>query len=378
MRRVWYYAGIFLLTLLVALTHPGEFPRFLLGFELLLFFCLWLQVRLLCRRISLRWKGSGDYGQKGAPIRVELELTNRGRLPVPEVTVCLGCRDLLTGAVRYYTGTAMLDGGGDTLLIFCLESDYCGAVSLWIEEVRVWDYFGGFSGTCVTDLVMREISILPDGTAVLPEWDQGQAFRQKPAGGTGADVSYSAGGGADPSDTFDIRFFRQGDTLRRVHWKLFAKTGELLVRDMAVEEDNRMLVCLDLHSGVTIEVWDHFLETVAALSAALLRQDCAHDVMWRETGAADTEDAVVCLSVQDEEESKTMLARLLRAGSAEPETAGDTQEAGNAVDAVRLSDREADGRRATDMEERRWNEAYWQVLQVDLEGNICRMQEKYW
>lgn len=379
MKGIRYYIGILALTLLLTLTHPGDFLRFLLGFELLLFLGMLLQVRLLVRNISVRWKGCVGYGRKGAPVRVELELDNRGRLPAPEIRVCLGCRDLLTGAVHYYTGTAMLDGCGAARLSFCLGSGYCGAVSLWIEEVRVWDYFGGWWGKCAADPGRREVSFLPEGTAALTDTEP-----ELPAGAADglAFGSLGSGGGEELSDTFEIRFFRQGDTLRRVHWKLFAKTDELLVRELAAEESGRVLVWLELRGGasegvpqasdpkalpgsrelpcggVTLEAWDRFLEEVSALSAMLLERGCPHDVMWREAGVSGIgSGAVVSAAVRDGEESRDMLAKLLRAAE--------------------TVDEKTYGQAFEDREELKWDEGYGQALQMDLAGNLCRIREKW-
>lgn len=358
MRQGCRYIGVLLLTLLITLMHPGEFARFLLGFEVLLFLCLLLQVQLLGRRISVRLRCGSPYGQKHAPVRVEVELKNAGRLPAPEVKVRLGCRECRTGSVHYYTGAAMLDGGGSARLEFYLESDYCEALFLWIEEARVPDYFGGFSGKCTVAAGKREISILPAGDLVLPPWEA--------AGSTGSAVTHGRYCGEDTSGSFDIRCFRQGDTLRRVHWKLYAKTDELLVRDMAGEEDSRLLLLLELHNGqgaagdgtaasgedgTPCEVWDHFMEVVAALSAALLEQGCIHDVIWNDAGSGSN---VTCLPVQDDEERKAMLARLLHTGGMLCAPAGHT----------------------TDWEEYKRNESYREALRVDLAGNICRIQGK--
>ena len=36
--------------------------------------------------------------------------------------------------------------------------------------------------------------------------------------------------GDDPSEVFDIRPMRPGDRMQQVHWKLTARTGEMMVK----------------------------------------------------------------------------------------------------------------------------------------------------
>jgi len=53
-----------------------------------------------------------------------------------------------------------------------------------------------------------------------------------------ADVYDDFQSGNDKSEVFDVREFREGDRMQSIHWKLSAKSEELLVR-----EDSQPLAC---------------------------------------------------------------------------------------------------------------------------------------
>ena len=40
--------------------------------------------------------------------------------------------------------------------------------------------------------------------------------------------------GYDPSELFDVREFQNGDRLQSVHWKLSARTDELMVKELSL------------------------------------------------------------------------------------------------------------------------------------------------
>lgn len=307
MKSKIYFLGIFLVTLAVAATHQSEFPRFLLGFELLLCIFLFVTVQVMKQKVTAHLQLPEVFGKKKGDLQVVVELENTGRIPVPEIRVELGYRDLYDQKSGKLSGAAMLDGKGKAALCFHMTSEYCGAVAFWIEQVTVSDYLGGFCGKCEKQERILELSVLPVRDQELNGiFGQTQLFSSE---GDAYDLHQP---GDDPSETYDIRKFRQGDTLHRIHWKMTAKTGKMLVRDFSQPAENTTLVLYDLKrqkKNVTRGEWDYFLETAASLSGRLLRMGDAHDTVWLD-GKTGT---VIRMHVGSEEELQVMLSELLRA-----------------------------------------------------------------
>lgn len=337
-----YFLGIFLITLAVAAAHQSEFPRFLLGFELLLCICLFFSVRIMSRKVTARLRLPEMFGKKNGDFRVEVELENTGVLPVPEIRVELEYTDLYDKKTGKLYGTAMLDGKGKADLCFHLTAEHCGVVAFRAEQVTVSDYLGVFCGKCKKPEEIQEISVLPQQN-------------QQISGISGETQIFSAEGniydlhrpGDDPSETYDIREFRQGDALHHVHWKMTAKTDELMVRNFSQPSESTALVLFDLkktEAAVSRDLWDHFLETAAALSGRMLQAGYVHHTAWLDK---ETE-TVVRMRVGSGEELQEMLSALLRASAYDT---GDVE---------------------TYYKENYADEALSEIIRVDLKGEIIR------
>lgn len=302
-----YFLGIFLVTLAVAAAHSDEFPRFLLGFELLLCLFLFVTVQVMRRRVAVHLRLPEVYVKKKGDIRIEAELDNTGWIPVPEIRVELGYRDLYDQKSGRLSGTAMLDGKGKVSLCFHLTSEYCGAAVFWIERVTVSDYLGVFGAACKKPETQPELSVLPLRDREL------SAIPEQARMLSGEENAYALNiSGDDPSEIHDIREFRQGDTLNRIHWKMTAKTGEMLVRDLGSPLENTALVLYDLKKEkehISRREWDYFLETAASLSDRMLRAGNAHIAAWMDRKSGE----IVRMHVGGEEELQSMLSALLRA-----------------------------------------------------------------
>ena len=97
--------------------------------------------------------------------------------------------------------------------------------------------------------------------------------------GTGADSeTYSSvRPGADPSETFRIRDYVPGDSIRQIHWKLSEKTGKTLIRDFGLPLVNQTLLLLETTAipGTSLEgeAMDLCLDLLASVGSALCAMD---------------------------------------------------------------------------------------------------------
>lgn len=302
-------------TFVLAVAHRNDFIRFLLGFEVLLTVALLADRAVLRRKITGRLRLPEEIVYRGAPFSVEVALQNTGRLPAPEVRVEVWCRDCFTGKTEGLSGVAMLDGMGRATLRFQLDAAHCGALEFRLRRVTVWDHLGVFSGRCPSLGGEAECSVLP---SVPPDTDAAGGGWQR----TGEGETSAQRPGDDPGDTYDIRPFRAGDALRRVHWKLSAKTDELMVRDFGEPMEPATRLVLGLRrEGETLSrgQWDAFLDRVAQVSAGLLEGGYAHEVIWWDGSGS----ALRRMPVTGEAERERMLCALLRAATYRGEDIGE-------------------------------------------------------
>lgn len=124
----------------------------------------------------------------------------------------------------------------------------------------------------------------------------------------------------DNDESKDIRNYQPGDRLRSIHWKLSAKTDELMVREWSAKKRNPLLFFLNVQFSAkrgkkrrqhVIET-EAFLTIVVSVCSSLVCQDCIHYVIWYD----DIKEEVVRHSVTTQEDVFEMLFALEGIGDA--------------------------------------------------------------
>jgi uncharacterized protein (DUF58 family) len=114
--------------------------------------------------------------------------------------------------------------------------------------------------------------------------------------------------GSDQTETFALHEYAQGDDLRKVHWKLSAKTDDLIVRDFGLPLDYPIVLLLE-----TQQVEDEAderslsccLEVFISLSLSFLELGISHNIAWYDEGYFHTEQ------ISSVEELETFIPVLL-------------------------------------------------------------------
>ncbi len=99
-------------------------------------------------------------------------------------------------------------------------TDHCGGVAVNVEKMKVYDYLGLFAFR-VKAVETKTVIVRPAKWPV-PQPPQVEQFvpkqwKPKPGGGF--------------AENHEMRLYRPGDSLNQIHWKLSAKTGELILRE---------------------------------------------------------------------------------------------------------------------------------------------------
>lgn len=162
-----------------------------------------------------------------------------------------------------------------------------GNYEFLLRKIRLYDPFG---------LFFRELKIGQAANALmLPEikpvevrlGEEVYHFYQD------ADVYDELRPGFDPSESFGVREFRNGDKLSRVHWKLSAKQEQPMIREYSLPRACPAVLFLD-SNDVGEEA---MLNLAAGLSFTLLDQGCPHYLVWY----SSSREEVLRTRVDDEE-----------------------------------------------------------------------------
>lgn len=222
------------------------------------------------------------------PFPVCLLVENRAYFPMARVRLRLR-----------YTNTFSGEETAETVFLpalhgkQCVERDgsslHCGRLSVYLEEIRCYDFLGLF--TC------RHRTPEPGGLFILPDTTPLELPLEPSTAADPESDTYSAvKPGDDPSEIFDVRPYREGDRLRSVHWKLSSRTGELMVKEFGLPVCSAALVMIDLFGD--IGTLDIILDKLTALCSFLLENGLEHEVEWYDADAVQLQQ--VRISCADE------------------------------------------------------------------------------
>ena len=171
-------------------------------------------------------------------------------LPQPRFLGKLVREDLLTGQITRHHDKHPL------------PTDHCGGIALRVRKLRVCDYLGLFC-IPVRPPSPRITVVRPDPLAMeeLPDLSRCIPRAWKPKHGGGF------------AENHEHRLYRPGDSLNQVHWKLTAKTGELILREPMEPIRDRLVLTVDLKDDI-----DRTFGNLLWLSRTLLQQHLDHEI----------------------------------------------------------------------------------------------------
>lgn len=245
---MWTRRLLYLLTLLGCGVFYLAYGQWLAWFLLagLLILPSFSLVLSLPAMVSFRIRPAGKAVlQMGEPL--ELWLMGSCSLPMPPFRSQLILQRRLQGdSFRYQEDMASL-------------SDHCGGITVTAKKVRIHDYLGLFAMP-VGKKDTLTVLVRPRPLAMaLPE----DLHRH-----ISADWKPKPGGGF--SENHELRQYRPGDSMNQIHWKLSAKTGELILREPV--EPARGQVLLTMHLRGTPEELDRKFGRLLWLGSTLLDQ----------------------------------------------------------------------------------------------------------
>ena len=110
MKEKAIYIGAVVLTAVWGVAAPEGFAPFLLGFELLLAFSMWILVQILAGRVEIVPEPGEETVGKQEPIVLRVKLKNASLLPASCVAVTVGWRDLLDNSTGTVESMGMAGG----------------------------------------------------------------------------------------------------------------------------------------------------------------------------------------------------------------------------------------------------------------------------
>lgn len=214
--------------------------------------------------------------RRGNEAAWSLRFSNRFRLPLARMSFRFRVTNRLTGEADTRR-VAIRGASPEEDKRWTADTGHCGMLECRVDRVWVCDCLGLFALPArAPAAVTMMVAPLPEnpGPIELPE-------------GSGRSVPL-LGKAAVSGENYELRPYREGDSLRMIHWKMSAKRDEPVTRE-PLEEDRPLPVLVFSHFG-PIDEMDRMLDRLEGFSIVLLEQEQTHEVRWLhpETGEART------------------------------------------------------------------------------------------
>lgn len=257
-----YYIGIIFLTILVL-------PFVLFG---LLCYCY--------GNIRVELVSSAHIVNKGDKIPVTVQLSNPTIFPVACIKLYLVYRNTYSKKKFKKTVWASLDCRSKASVILHITSQYAGNMEITLEGFRIYDYMKLFS---LKRKIQSNVRV-----AVLPSYYELENYEivNNSTRIMESDHYSPINKGDDPSEVFEIREYREGDRLQRIHWKLSIKQRQLMIKEFSdpVSCSTLIFVNLNIPEGdQTLCCIDSILECTLSLSYTYLMKGQIHYLSWYDT-----------------------------------------------------------------------------------------------
>lgn len=246
-------------------------------------------------RVKLRLDLKGSYsGEKEASLIINADYG--GILPV-KLRLKVMAQNSLTGEKGLLTFEELISPGGkkkesgifnrgiscqkENPLQIELKSPYAGKIRMQIEAAYIADIFGvlrfrikKIDTQNLTCLLLPRAATAPQIQEILYSYEQS------------SDVYAEDRPGQDQSNPYELRDYRNGDDIRRIHWKLSSKTENWILREGSYPVGYRLLLLMENSyeekSGAKSPeaAIEKACGTVISLSEELTDRGISHHIGW--------------------------------------------------------------------------------------------------
>lgn len=242
----------------------------LLVFALLYCLSSFLSVRAAKKYIKFKIKTDTNSS-------AHMEISNAGLCPVACCKVTVHVINSITGISDSMDFFTWLKPKSVRDINFEIKDNLCGCLRVNLKNIVISDMLGIFKREIKTE---KEIKIYSMPTLQKTQINQESIDRYDMES-----FRYSQyKKGSDSSETFGISQYRQGDSVKAIHWKLSAKTGDLMIRDYSFPVDNRIMILADKkeYEGLSLssEEKSKSTEFALSLSKTISEKGIEHSFGW--------------------------------------------------------------------------------------------------
>jgi len=263
-RLSWVYIGFAFVSLGLALTFGGVIPYYIFYLTISVLILSILYAVIIGRGIGFSIKTQGRIFTCGEDVCCHLKMINAVSLPVPYIRVHSAAEAY--GHKEYKGSFFSMSASENYWETVRLHFPSRGIYPLGRITVTVWDLFR---------IVRYQTSI--DTGLTVKVYPRLHAIRGLFPGASDIyrDTYASHGQNENQYTMRDIRGYREGDSLKRVHWKVSAKRGELFVKNYEKVTGTETALFIDMHEDnydYGEEAEERIIDTALSLVRDMVRR----------------------------------------------------------------------------------------------------------
>lgn len=311
-KRSLIYGLVTLITLCMFFLFTEKVIGIVLLMECMYYIMAIVYVRIVSRFIQVTLDKGLYSAEKNSEIPILIQVKNKSKWLSVRCGFKINVVNNFTGEVKKeIINHTVTRGVKETFSESFLSSD-CGEISVYLVEYYVYDWIGCLYLKKKTNDV-KKIEILPETHLLMTEIQR--TTREFIAD---SEVYSDSEKGDDLSEIYQVREYVEGDPIHDIHWKLSAKTDNLLIKEHGKPLGCVVLIWIDLFRNNTVKhlrgekhgrknLPVNAIEMAASVSLSLIEQKCVHMVAWYE----EKNDRIIRKRVENEENIYELLNRLL-------------------------------------------------------------------
>lgn len=228
------------------------------------------------RKINAKILLQKDVAEQREELPVQIEVKNSSFFPAV-IKVMFTYQYLAEKKVRKSSYTVSVNARKSVKVDVNLLAEYCGKIQFGVPKLKVFDC-GGFFALTRKIQEKQSMVIMPKPYPVTlivsnrTKWFpiDGESYAKDRSGDDSAEI-------------YEVREYRAGDRMQKVHWKLSAKEDDLFIKEFSYPLGAAVVILLeDGNAGAKREAaGTQFIEAVISISMALVEKECAHYVVWK-------------------------------------------------------------------------------------------------
>ena len=216
--------------------------------------------------------------RKGDKVTGYLHVVQEGRIPLFHGEARISISRLYDGKKEEITLPIKLMVGEEGVAVFDVRTPYLGIMEFFLEEASIYGLFGIGKKTILSS-VKKSLMVLPDTRVMALEFPD--LLDLDPEG----EKIMEAHAGFDPGLYQGIRPYRDGDSMKHIHWKLTEKSGEIMVRELGLPMGRTPRLYLDTClPDLNIRRIDALMEDYFSCFLTLQSQGIPHILCWKNGG----------------------------------------------------------------------------------------------